>query len=150
AGSGAALPGTRTGRPLDVRLAAAPVVAGVGSAAAVVTLVWGLRERPMLLVVAWSALLVASLLGFAVIPASLSSARPDERAATDRDTALAGERQRLEGLAFGLTTLTDSAPPGFPDLDAATTAVPIWDAQDRKSTRLNSSHAWMSYAVFCL
>src|SRR5207249_2265815 len=94
-----------------------------------VTLVWGLRERPMLLVVAWSALLVASLLGFAVIPASLSSARPDERAATDRDTALAGERQRLEGLAFGLTTLTDSAPPGFPDLDAATTAVPIWDAQ---------------------
>src|SRR2546429_969647 len=49
--------------------------------------------------------------------------------ATDRDTALAGERRRLEGLAFGLTTLTDSAPPGFPDLDAATTAVPIWDTQ---------------------
>src|SRR2546422_4207466 len=83
----------------------------------------------MLLVVAWSALLVASLLGFAIIPASLSSAGPDERAATDRDTALAGERRRLEGLAFGVTTLTDSAPPGFPDLDAATTAVPIWDAQ---------------------
>src|SRR2546429_5319333 len=49
--------------------------------------------------------------------------------ATDRDTALAGERRRLEGLAFGLTTLTDSAPPGFPDVDAATTAVPIWDAE---------------------
>src|SRR5207247_3650450 len=77
----------------------------------------------------WSALLVASLLGFAVIPASLSSAGPDERAATGRDTALAGERRRLEGLAFGVTTLTDSAPPGFPDLDAATTAGPIWDAQ---------------------
>src|SRR3989475_10555810 len=46
-----------------------------------------------------------------------------------RSTALAGERRRLEGLAFGVTTLTDSAPPGFPDLDAATTAVPIWDAQ---------------------
>ncbi len=125
----AGLHGTLTGRTLDVRLAAAPVVAGVGIAATVVTLVWGLRERPMLLVVAWSALLVASLLGFAVIPASLSSAGPDERAATDRDTALAGERRRLEGLAFGLTTLTDSAPPGFPDLDAATTAVPIWDAE---------------------
>src|SRR6266550_1656727 len=125
----ARLHGTLTGRTLDARLAAAPVVAGVGIAATVVTLVWGLRERPRLLVVAWSALLVASLLGFAVIPASLSSAGPDERAATDRDTALAGERRRLEGLAFGVTTLRDSAPPGFPDLDAATTAVPIWDAQ---------------------
>src|SRR6266536_1786418 len=25
-----------------------------------------------------------------------------------------------------------------------------WDRQDRKSTRLNSSHEWSSYAVFCL
>src|SRR3712207_7210702 len=25
-----------------------------------------------------------------------------------------------------------------------------WDVQDRKSTRLNSSHANISYAVFCL
>src|SRR5207247_2763971 len=24
------------------------------------------------------------------------------------------------------------------------------DGRDRKSTRLNSSHAWISYAVFCL
>src|SRR5256885_9863933 len=26
----------------------------------------------------------------------------------------------------------------------------IWDARDRKSTRLNSSHLVISYAVFCL
>src|SRR5438445_13763560 len=26
----------------------------------------------------------------------------------------------------------------------------LWDIQDRKSTRLNSSHANISYAVFCL
>src|SRR3712207_7672333 len=26
----------------------------------------------------------------------------------------------------------------------------VWRVQDRKSTRLNSSHANMSYAVFCL
>src|SRR5437773_8433611 len=26
----------------------------------------------------------------------------------------------------------------------------IWSAQDRKSTRLNSSHITISYAVFCL
>src|SRR5438105_9635581 len=28
---------------------------------------------------------------------------------------------------------------------------PLWDDdKDRKSTRLNSSHEWISYAVFCL
>src|SRR5437870_6463022 len=27
---------------------------------------------------------------------------------------------------------------------------PLWDAGDRKSTRLNSSHVAISYAVFCL
>src|SRR5207247_10314252 len=26
----------------------------------------------------------------------------------------------------------------------------LFDEQDRKSTRLNSSHEWISYAVFCL
>src|SRR5438105_8989068 len=26
----------------------------------------------------------------------------------------------------------------------------VWPVQDRKSTRLNSSHEWISYAVFCL
>src|SRR5438105_10165341 len=26
----------------------------------------------------------------------------------------------------------------------------VGDAEDRKSTRLNSSHEWRSYAVFCL
>ena len=124
----AGLHGTLTGRSLDARLAAAPVVAGVGIAATVVSLVWGLRERPMLLVAAWSALLVASLLGFAVIPASLSSPGPDG-SAVDRDTTLAAERRRLEGLAFGFTTLMDSAPPGFPGPEAAATALPIWDAQ---------------------
>src|SRR3989475_6494117 len=27
---------------------------------------------------------------------------------------------------------------------------PLWDCADRKSTRLNSSHSQISYAVFCL
>src|SRR5687768_18308326 len=26
----------------------------------------------------------------------------------------------------------------------------LWDVEDRKSTRLNSSHGYISYAVFCL
>src|SRR5438105_8916634 len=30
-------------------------------------------------------------------------------------------------------------------------ALPLWERiSDRKSTRLNSSHEWISYAVFCL
>src|SRR5438105_6241708 len=29
-------------------------------------------------------------------------------------------------------------------------ALPLGDGRDRKSTRLNSSHEWISYAVFCL
>src|SRR3712207_8766250 len=32
----------------------------------------------------------------------------------------------------------------------ALSAVPVIDGEDRKSTRLNSSHANISYAVFCL
>src|SRR2546427_8778118 len=28
--------------------------------------------------------------------------------------------------------------------------IPAWPPQDRKSTRLNSSHSQISYAVFCL
>src|SRR3712207_8786785 len=35
-----------------------------------------------------------------------------------------------------------------PDTGAAT--IVVYDGQDRKSTRLNSSHANISYAVFCL
>src|SRR6266536_4557960 len=31
-----------------------------------------------------------------------------------------------------------------------TTSAAPWERRDRKSTRLNSSHEWISYAVFCL
>jgi len=127
----AGLHGTIARRALDARLAAAPFVASVGAATTVVSLVWGLRERPVLLVTAWGALLAASLLGFAVIPGSLagSPAATRGRGGADSDTALAAERRRLEGLAFGVTAIDDRAPPGFPSPEAATTAVPIWDLQ---------------------
>src|SRR3712207_8385023 len=39
---------------------------------------------------------------------------------------------------------------GEVDGDAGELAVLVHGAQDRKSTRLNSSHANISYAVFCL
>src|SRR5690348_17782122 len=34
--------------------------------------------------------------------------------------------------------------------DERSAGAQIWDARDRKSTRLNSSHPSISYAVFCL
>src|SRR3989475_11153722 len=119
----AGLHGTLTHPALGMRLAAAPVVSAFGAAATVVSLVWGLREKPVLLVTAWSALLAASLFGFAVIPGSRG------RGTADPDTALAAERQRLQRLALGLSTLVDGAPPGFPGPEAAAPAVPIWAAQ---------------------
>src|SRR5206468_12951179 len=127
----AGLHGTLTPRTLDVRLAAAPIVSGVGAVATVVSLVWGLRERPLLLVTAWGALLAASLLGFAVIPGSVSgtAAASRGRATGESDTAFAAQQRRFEGLAFGVTTLAEGAPPGFPSPDAAALTVPTWDAE---------------------
>src|SRR2546429_3173587 len=57
---------------------------------------------------------------------------------------------------FPYTTLFRSRTTGAQDADvhrrdglAARAAVPS-DDEDRKSTRLNSSHGYISYAVFCL
>src|SRR4051795_13776929 len=36
------------------------------------------------------------------------------------------------------------------DADPLVPPLPRWSVQDRKSTRLNSSHTLISYAVFCL
>src|SRR2546428_9530606 len=51
---------------------------------------------------------------------------------------------RLSG-SYGPKTLTFTAP-GLTDVSATTVGL----RQDRKSTRLNSSHDQISYAVFCL
>src|SRR3712207_8443095 len=66
------------------------------------------------------------------------------------ETALAvgdGEEGEVEGAEFGLH------PAGAEAEDEATAAEVVevgGEAGDRKSTRLNSSHANISYAVFCL
>src|SRR3712207_6989295 len=53
------------------------------------------------------------------------------------------ERERLQALAQHLAALPEGGTgDGLDRLDSA--------GQDRKSTRLNSSHANISYAVFCL
>src|SRR6266581_7768817 len=51
---------------------------------------------------------------------------------------------------FPYTTLSRSAPPAHPGHQAADRARPRRRGEDRKSTRLNSSHPSISYAVFCL
>src|SRR5207249_1483507 len=73
----AGLNGMLTRRALDLRLPAAPIVAAFGLAAAVVSFVWGLRERPVLLVTAWGAWLLASVIGFTVIPGPMPTREPD-------------------------------------------------------------------------
>src|SRR3712207_6890621 len=46
---------------------------------------------------------------------------------------------------------TSMMPPGgFQRIDRKLIHQTAWKVQDRKSTRLNSSHANISYAVFCL
>src|SRR5438105_7751823 len=53
-----------------------------------------------------------------------------------------------------ITSIVSSTPPT--SVQASPFATPISDSLcpssglDRKSTRLNSSHEWISYAVFCL
>src|SRR5438552_12463169 len=49
---------------------------------------------------------------------------------------------------FQVTRYT--ADPANPDVALAGSALNILDLEDRKSTRLNSSHQIISYAVFCL
>src|SRR2546427_8445928 len=59
---------------------------------------------------------------------------------------------------FPYTTLFRSSPAGPPDRPEAPSRIKVidlkaWQARrslDRKSTRLNSSHSQISYAVFCL
>src|SRR6266511_4960286 len=53
---------------------------------------------------------------------------------------------------FPYTTLFRSLPPGGPPPAPSRTSPPASPPgrRDRKSTRLNSSHVKMSYAVFCL
>src|SRR3712207_7894915 len=55
------------------------------------------------------------------------------------------------GLSWASSTLRVKGPAGLGSLERESAGAPglsCW--QDRKSTRLNSSHANISYAVFCL
>src|SRR2546428_7378293 len=62
----------------------------------------------------------------------------------ETDAALGTARRRLTFDDFLLLQL------GLAILRSRTMARPSWSSRDRKSTRLNSSHDQISYAVFCL
>ena len=124
----AGLHGDLAGGALDARLTAAPVVAALGAAATAASVVWGVREKPLLLFGAWGALLAASLLGFVLIPGSLSGRGGQGATGSVADTARAAAARQLEQLAFGVTELAERPPPGFPSPEAAVAALPVWNA----------------------
>src|SRR2546429_4288820 len=73
-----------------------------------------------------------------------------------------GERQTLSVTPFDSTSrdsIVRAASPSAPELKVKAeaepaalglSAEPVQPVRDRKSTRLNSSHGYISYAVFCL
>ena len=124
----AGLHGDLTTGALDARLTAAPVVVALGAAATAASVVWGVREKPVLLLGAWGALLVASVLGFVLIPSSLSGRGGRGATLPLADTARATAARQLEELAFGVTAPAERPPPGFASPDAAVTAMPVWNA----------------------
>src|SRR3712207_9162952 len=84
-----------------------------------------------------------------IYPLSLHDALPiSEREAVDRVLlAVLGSPdpygRQLDGMGGGISSLSKAVVIGPPTRPEA-------DVEDRKSTRLNSSHANISYAVFCL
>src|SRR3712207_7037069 len=70
-----------------------------------------------------------------------------------RGRSLAGSRVLVLGVGYKRNHEDARESPGLrlmKMLDAAGAATAHFDPLDRKSTRLNSSHANISYAVFCL
>ena len=127
----AGLHGDLAGGALDARLAAAPVVAALGAAATAASVVWGVREKPVLLLGTWGTLLAGQLLGFVLIPGSLSARagpNPGAPASLPADTGRAAAARQLEELAFGVTAPAERPPPGFSSPEAAVAALPVWNA----------------------
>src|SRR5207247_9868878 len=77
----------------------------------------------------------------------LDGSRGDESVGID-GAGLADAMRAIDGLGFD-----GRVPPGIIEHDVTgggEVQAGARGAEDRKSTRLNSSHEWISYAVFCL
>src|SRR2546430_12041561 len=85
----------------------------------------------------------------------VDEARPSIRASLERDADTPAEGHGEDGEAAVVDVLADQVrAPGRVNLigeDTDYCGLPVLPmAQDRKSTRLNSSHSQISYPVFCL
>src|SRR5690606_36527114 len=93
---------------------------------------------------------VVSILGFNEdrdeIASTYASINPDEIVESGEPTLLNG----LAGKASGLSISASTSDPGAGSNIQIRGASSIVGQTDRKSTRLNSSHVKISYAVFCL
>src|SRR5438105_12927879 len=79
----------------------------------------------------------STLFPYTTLFRSMFSTKPEEEQQFRKKIlALAGDEVRARDRQLAAETIAAS--------------VPSVSARDRKSTRLNSSHEWISYAVFCL
>src|SRR5207247_6409174 len=80
---------------------------------------------------------------------------PRRREDTKNDLKLLYARARMpavssSGVSEAVPSLPTTMPAAILERTAASRTVSPATRPDRKSTRLNSSHEWISYAVFCL
>jgi len=130
----AGLHGTLDRAALEARVPGSRLIATLGVATVLATLVWGVRERPRLLFAAWGTLLLASLAVYGVLPGIFRTVP------ADGDHA----RERFERLAFGSDWI-ERSPGGFPTVAAALGALPVWDA-DRVATVVRRTSLWSAHA----
>jgi hypothetical protein len=114
---------------LTARLPGARFVAAVAIVATLVSLTWAWRDVPNIIVGGWSALVLAVVACYVVIPGVV-------RASNDGDGALlTSRRHALERVAFGLSAPGDPGaeaggpPPPFPSIETAIRRLPVWDAR---------------------
>jgi hypothetical protein len=106
---------------LSVRVPGAIFVAAVAVITAIISLVWGWRDRPNLILAGWAALILSLAAGYIVIPGVVRAS------GTNEGTRLSRHRAELEREAFALADLTERAPPAFPSGEAAALHMPLWD-----------------------
>jgi hypothetical protein len=117
----AGLHGTVDQAALAVRVPGAILVAAVAVVTAVISLAWGVRDRPNLILAGWAALILSVAACYVVIPGVV-------RASGNPESSLAQRRTPLERAAFGLTTLDGRQPPAFASGEVALRSIPLWDA----------------------
>src|SRR5437762_10359751 len=82
---------------------------------------------------------------------SSSAVRPPAHTPFPYTTLFRSQNDRVDGTRHGQVVANDDGVPAFFGCPPSRPGAPdTVGAEDRKSTRLNSSHRCISYAVFCL